>query len=145
MNAGNALFALLNANATVTAANMLGTSPMRFYPGGVVPTGVDVAGKRYATWQTVGGKPANTFETAARSDNGRIQVCAYGFEDDRDSATELIEAIRVAIEDEAAQFALQDANPGFNVGISTLGPGDDYDDASSRYREMRDFSVWVSR
>lgn len=75
---------------------MLGTDPLRVYPFGLAPQGVQ---KPYVTWQTIGGEPENYVSGLPDADNYVVQVDVYSLDAAGPySVTEVAKALRNAIE-----------------------------------------------
>ena len=132
MSGSAALFTIVSNNSGVTA--FFGTNPCRFFPAGYIPQDQPMPA---ASFQTIGGAPANTLDAAAPADNDRIQVDCWS--DDYDEAIDVAEAIRTAIESASAQTALA-------VGMQIVSfNGHDYDSETKRFRVSFDVSIWSSR
>lgn len=141
MTAGEALYAICVADTGVRALIGDGASPpnIRLYPAGNIPQSNGAASEILpaATYQTIGGAPANTFHPHAPADNERIQLDCWST--DYDQAQSVADALRAAIENEDAQVAQ-------SVGIQIVSfNGRDYEPETKRYRVSFDISVWLSR
>lgn len=143
MNISQSLYAICRRNAGVLALLQDGapTSPpnIRLYPAGNIPQSDTVADTLMpaATYQTVGGAPANVFETAAPADNERLQIDCWS--ESYDQAQSVADAIRAAVEDPNAQTS-------YGVGIQIVSfNGHDYESDTKRYRVSFDLSIWQSR
>ncbi len=124
------VFQLLAADAAVTA--IIGTSPVRCYPGGNIP---QVSGKDpdalmpCVTWQSIGGMPENMLSDRPVVDRLRIQIdCWAAGPNGFNAATALSDAVQAALE-----------LNGYCVSLN----GHDYDSDTKRYRSSFDWSFWV--
>lgn len=138
MSISTALYALVN----VTGVRSLmpdGASDVRFYPAGMLPQDNDSGNPTLpaATFQTIGGSPANVFEVAAPADNERIQVDVWALT--FDAAQTAADAMRSAIEDQSAQ-----TTQGVGAYIVSFN-GHDFEPSTRRYRVSFDLSIWQSR
>ncbi len=130
----NALYAIVTGSSGVTT--LLGTNPCRFFPGGDIPQGQAMPA---ATFQTIGGSPANTFEAAAPADEERVQIDCWSEPLKYDTAVSVFNAIRAAIETLSAQ-----TTQGVGIQIVSFN-GTDFDTETKRYRVSFDVSVWTPR
>jgi hypothetical protein len=88
------IFQVCAANAGATA--LLGSSPVRLYPFGEAPQGVQLP---YAVWQTIGGFPENYLGEIPDADTFSIQIDVYAATPE--SARSVATAIRNAIQTRA--------------------------------------------
>lgn len=132
---GRTVFSIVKRNAIAAAA--LGAPDfVRLFPGGSVPQEIETLGKVYATYQTVGGLPANTMTTRAPADHEIIKIDVWSNDDDE--ADEVLGLIRDALDDEEEQIA-------HCCGIQPQSPFNDFESDTRLYRRSRNFSVWVKR
>lgn len=115
------IFALLAASPAVTA--LIGTAPMRLFPSGNIPQAQVLPA---VTWQSVGGLPENQLADRPVVDNMRTQIDCWAL--DYPGARALFVAVQAAVE--------------LNATVVSLN-GDDYDEATKRYRTSFDVSWWV--
>lgn len=117
------IFQVCAADAGVTA--VLGTNPVRLYPFGEAPQGVQ---KPYAVWQTIGGLPANYINQRPDIDMFSLQLDVYG-----DTAASV----------RSAAMALRDSiEP--NAHIVRWG-GESRDAETNSYRYSFDVDWWNHR
>lgn len=91
------IFVICSASAAVKA--LLGADPLRLYPFGEAPQGVQ---KPYAVWQTVGGSPENYLAGVPDADSYTVQVDVYSDQPvGPGSVTGVAAAIRDALEQRA--------------------------------------------
>lgn len=79
-------------SASVEVTNLIGTNPVRLFPFGEAPQGVE---KPYVVWQNISGSPENYLSNLPDGDGYSVQVDVYGFEgaDVIDVATALRDAL----------------------------------------------------
>lgn len=143
MTPGQVFYAICNADAGVRTLIGVATSPpsIRLYPSGNLPQQDTTAAAVLpaATYQTIGGKPANVFELHAPADNERIQVDCWSTDQNPDQAQALADAIRTAMENQAQQTS-------YGIGACVVSfNGHDYESETKRYRSSFDLSIWISR
>jgi hypothetical protein len=126
------LYAICNANAAVAALLGAGDA-MQLYPKDI-PQGQEGDA---ATYSTVGGMPANTFDAAAPADNLRISFNYQSIDFDRSQAG--AEALRRAFEDQNALIAQQ-----LGAQCVSINP-DDFDEDRRQFIASFDMSFWQSR
>jgi hypothetical protein len=131
MSVQSAVFAIISTTPAVTS--IIGTSPCAFYPDSV-PQGVLVPA---AVYQTVGGAPENMLQGPAPADYVRMQIAAWAL--DADAARALAEAIRSALEDEAALLAQGISCYCIGLTMST------YESETERYGVLYDYGFWIGR
>lgn len=124
------VFPLLAAAPAVTA--IVGTNPVRVYPGGVIP---QAASMPAIAWLVVAGVPENMLGDRTVVDNQRVQIDCWA--DNFDAAMALFEAVRAALEGAAYLVGINDPE-----GISS---NTQFDPDTRRYRISSDWSFWVSR
>lgn len=124
------VFTLLAAAPAVTA--IVGTNPVRVFPGGVVPQG---AAMPAISWLVVSGVPENLLADRAPVDNQRVQIDCWA--DDFVSVQTLFESVRSALESNAYLVGMNDPE-----GTST---NTQFDPQTRRYRMSADWSFWVQR
>lgn len=117
------IFQVCAANAAVKAA--LGTGPVRLYPFGEAPQGVQ---KPYAVWQTIGGLPENYINQRPDIDMFSLQLDVYG---------ETAASVR------SAAMALRDAIEPY-AHIVRWG-GESRDAETNSYRYSFDIDWWTKR
>lgn len=88
------IFQVCAADSAVTA--ILGSSPVRFYPFGEAPQGVQLP---YAVWQSIGGEPQNYINERPDIDRFAVQIDVYA--DAATPARAVAKALRDAIEPNA--------------------------------------------
>lgn len=126
------LFAICDADATVIGFLKTG-SVLRFFPAGNVPQGQP---SPYATYSTVGGRPANSMDSPSRADNARVQITIW--DADFDTAALIAGAVRSALENAQAQSDR-------SVGIRTIAFNPhDYDSERKLFCDSFDVSVWTT-
>lgn len=124
------VFTLLAAAPAVTA--IVGSSPARIYPGGVIP---QAAVMPAIAWLVVSGVPENMLADRTVVDNQRVQIDCWAT--DFPAVMALFEAVRTALEGDAYLVAMNDPE-----GISS---NTQFDPDTRRYRISSDWSFWVSR
>ena len=117
------IFKVCAADAGVKA--VLGTGPVRLYPFGEAPQGVQ---KPYAVWQTIGGLPENYINQRPDMDRFALQVDVYA--DTAAAARNAAKAMRDAIEPHAH--------------ITRWG-GESRDPETNNYRVSFDVDWWTKR
>ncbi len=133
MSISSALYGICNADAGVIALLTDDAGNIRLYPAGNVP---QEAVMPAATYQTIGGAPANVFESAP-ADNERVQIDCWAMSFDQ--AQSVADAIRAALENQTALTA-----QGLGAKCVSFN-GHDYDPETKRYRSSFDWSFWLSR
>lgn len=88
------IFTVCAADPAVTA--VLGANPVRLFPAGEAPEGVEYP---YAVWQTIYGAPENLLGDAPGADGWGLQVDVYA--STLSAARVVAEAIRDAVEEVA--------------------------------------------
>lgn len=117
------IFQVCAADPGVTA--LLGNSPVRIFPFGRAPQGVELP---YAVWQVIGGSPENYLAGRPDIDGTTIQINVYGSTGAQ--AHNAAEAIRYAIE--------------LTAHVVRWG-GDDTDPETDRPFTSFDVDWWVNR
>lgn len=112
--------------AAVTACtDLIGRNPVRCYPFGMAPQGVE---RPYVVWQTIAGSPENYLGEAPDMDSFTLQVDVYA--DTADSARDTATAIRDAVQSSCHIVGWR---------------GESRDPDTMRYRYSFDIDWWVSR
>jgi hypothetical protein len=139
-NINGAIYAILSVNAGVRALIGLPGSPaaIALYPFGNAPQAdTPPQVQPYATTSTVGGMPANTLDRAAPADNEVLQFDCYSR--DADQAVSIADAIRAALEDDAACIAQK-----LGATIDRF-IGKDFENSTQFYRASFSASFWLAR
>lgn len=124
------VFPLLSADPAVAA--IVGTNPVRIFPGGVLPQDAVIPA---ISWLVVAGVPENLLADRTPVDNQRVQIDCWA--DTFPAANALFEAVRTALEGSAYLVAINDPQ-----GTST---NTQFDPNTRRYRISSDWSFWVNR
>ena len=124
------VFTLLAAAPAVTA--LVGTNPVRVFPGGVIP---QAAAMPAISWLVVSGVPENMLGERTVVDNQRVQIDCWAL--DFNAVQTLFEAVRTALEANAYLIGINDPE-----GISS---DTQFDPDTKRYRMSTDWSFWVGR
>lgn len=134
MSINSTLYSIVSTNAGVLALIGVGSPPVvNFFPAGNIPQGLAMP---VATYQSIGGTPANVFERAP-ADNQRIQIDCWSM--DFDNAEAIADAIRAALEDPSVTTT-------YGLGAKLVSfNGNDYDSDTKRYRSSSDWSLWMAR
>ena len=84
------VFALMLADPTVTSK--LGSAPLKFYPGGMAPQGVNAP---YAVWQVFSGYPENYINQKPDIDSISIQIDVYSstLQEAREITTAIVDVV----------------------------------------------------
>lgn len=115
------VFALLSAATPVTA--IVGTNPVKVFPGGEAPQGTVVP---YVTYQIISGIPENYLSERPDLDDIRVQINCWGAT--RAAAKALYDAVQHALEMDAHEVSFND---------------DSKDPETLNWRHSTDFRFWA--
>jgi hypothetical protein len=132
VSAGNSIFHILSTNSGVTA--IVGALPAcQVYPRVIPQSKTPPA----VVYNVIAGMPVNVMDEAAPGDHELFQIDAWA--NDYDTATTLINAIRVAFESQTVLIS-----EGIGAKIVAFNP-DAYEEDTKRYSRSIGLSVWTAR